>query len=191
MEYWLQYQPLGYTSHDRSPAGLCTTDNNPLRPAIQPVFSPLHGSLIWSVLHQFVCEDAMEGSVENIAKVKMNYIHAVSFSHHLDSRLLNWIPGYAIYLWSCQDNYLRKLKYFVDVRHINAQKSILQVVWIAWRIYVFNIYLQRFKKRDSRHFINAYAALNTIHTGLRVNISLWWVDRLLNVCFLGKQISVR
>lgn len=47
-EYWLQYQPLGYTSRHRPPAGLCAADNKVWNPAVQPVFSSLHGPIICS-----------------------------------------------------------------------------------------------------------------------------------------------
>lgn len=72
-EYWALHQPLWYCTRAWSPAGLCTTDHNPLSPKVQPVFSP--PSFIQSLLHLFVYADVMGDDVKSLAKIGISDIH--------------------------------------------------------------------------------------------------------------------
>lgn len=70
-----------YTSGDQPPDELHVADHNPFSPAVQPVFSPAHLPLTYSVLHQFASDDIVADGVKNLAKLKTNNIHCTPLMH--------------------------------------------------------------------------------------------------------------
>lgn len=118
---------LGYTSCYRIPVGLCATDNTHFKLSSSASFHSTSCSLICPYFISLSVRMMQKVMWKTLLKSRWTTPTAVSFSCHLDSKWLNWIPGYAKYFWSCQDSYLRKFKYFGVV----GQKSILQVIWIA------------------------------------------------------------
>lgn len=76
--YWSQYQPLGYSSSDLSPAGLSATDHNPLCLTGQSVHHTLHLPSLYFIS---VNKDVMGGSVESLTSVKINNICCFPLIH--------------------------------------------------------------------------------------------------------------
>lgn len=68
---WPHYSPLGYTTIDQSPAGLCASEPSPLSPATQPVFNPHQCQLTQPVLYQLVQEGVVEHSAKSLTEVKI------------------------------------------------------------------------------------------------------------------------
>ncbi|XP_052556631.1 uncharacterized protein LOC128089357 isoform X2 [Tympanuchus pallidicinctus] len=69
-----QHRPLGDTAGYRSPARLCTANDDPLRSASQPVLNPPHCPLIYPTLPQLCYKDVVGDSIKCFAEIKVDYI---------------------------------------------------------------------------------------------------------------------
>ncbi|XP_048790623.1 uncharacterized protein LOC125688470 [Lagopus muta] len=88
-----QHRPLRNTASYRPPTGLCTTNNDLLCSASQPVLNPPHCPLIYPTLPQLCYKDVMGDSIKCLAEIKVDYIHC---SPHIHPARDNIIEGYQV-----------------------------------------------------------------------------------------------
>ncbi|XP_048818304.1 protein shisa-9 isoform X3 [Lagopus muta] len=88
-----QHRPLRNTAAYRPPTGLCTTTNDPLCSASQPVLNPPHCPLIYPTLPQLCYKDVMGDSIKCLAEIKVDYIHCSPPIHPARD---NIIEGYQV-----------------------------------------------------------------------------------------------
>ncbi|XP_048788485.1 uncharacterized protein LOC125687398 [Lagopus muta] len=88
-----QHGPLRNTASYRPPTGLCTTNNDPLCSASQPVLNPPHCPLIYPTLPQLCYKDVMGNSIKCLAEIKVDYIHCSPPIHPARD---NIIEGYQV-----------------------------------------------------------------------------------------------
>lgn len=76
LPYWPWNYPLGHCTGDWPPsAGLRASGHNRLSlQLVQPGFCLPHCALVEPRLHQFICEDAMGGSIKSLPEVKISNI---------------------------------------------------------------------------------------------------------------------
>ncbi|XP_048785824.1 uncharacterized protein LOC125686152 isoform X3 [Lagopus muta] len=76
-----QHRPLRNTAGYRPPTGFCTTNNDPLCSASQPVLNPPHCPLIYPTLPQLCYKDVVGDSIKCLAEIKVDYIHCSAPIH--------------------------------------------------------------------------------------------------------------